>query len=458
MYDIIIIGAGTAGISAYKEAVKKTQNILIINDGPWDTTCARVGCMPSKILISTANRMYDIQHSENLGLKVSSKIDTHSVMQHVQTLRDRFTRATLKDVESWPTEHRISGRAEFINQNTIRVNNQKYQAKSFILAVGSIPTVDPKQQQTLGSRLLTSDQIFELDQLPKSIAVIGSGVIALELAQALHRLGVKTTIFARSRRIGSLTSPMLQKLAQDEMSKELEIKFEVLPEQYELIDNQVQLTFTESGQQKNLLVDYVLAATGHRTLLNTLNLENIDRSYNDLKKLPIDHQTKQLGNDPIFIVGDAYTNTPIQHEAAHEGRMAVNNCLNFPDTHSLKTLPPIAVLFSSPQIATIGKSHKQLLNANEQFITGTVSYEKQGRALVTGKNKGAIEVYISKNTFKLLGAELFCPEAEHLAHLLCWIMSEDLTIREILEKPFYHPTLEEGLRTAFKHARRQLAS
>ena len=138
--------------------------------------------------------------------------------------------------------------------------------------------------------------------------------------------------------------------------------------------------------------------------------------------------------------------------------MAVNNCLNFPDTHSLKTLPPIAVLFSSPQIATIGKSHKQLLNANEQFITGTVSYEKQGRALVTGKNKGAVEIYISKNTFKLLGAELFCPEAEHLAHLLCWIMSEDLTIHKILEKPFYHPTLEEGLRTAFKHARRQLAS
>ena len=91
MFDIIIIGAGTAGISAYKEAVKHTNNILIINDGPWDTTCARVSCMPSKVLISTANRMFDIQNAQGVALDVSANIDTDQVMQHVQTLRNRFT-------------------------------------------------------------------------------------------------------------------------------------------------------------------------------------------------------------------------------------------------------------------------------------------------------------------------------------------------------------------------------
>ncbi|MFV5616684.1 FAD-dependent oxidoreductase, partial [Acinetobacter baumannii] len=109
MFDIIIIGAGTAGISAYKEAVKHTNNILIINDGPWDTTCARVGCMPSKVLISTANRMFDIQNAQEVGLSASADINTDQVMEHVKTLRDRFTKATVKDVEQWPTEHKISG-------------------------------------------------------------------------------------------------------------------------------------------------------------------------------------------------------------------------------------------------------------------------------------------------------------------------------------------------------------
>ena len=122
MYDIIIIGAGTAGISAYKEAIKHTHNILIINDGPWDTTCARVGCMPSKVLISTANRMYDIQHTDEVGLAVKSEIDTSKVMLHVRKLRDRFTRATLKDVDSWNPKHKINGQAKFINEHTIEVN------------------------------------------------------------------------------------------------------------------------------------------------------------------------------------------------------------------------------------------------------------------------------------------------------------------------------------------------
>ena len=122
MYDIIIVGAGTAGIAAYKEAIKKTDNILIINDGDWDTTCARVGCMPSKILISVANRMHDIQHADNLSLITESQIDTSAVMQHVQKLRDRFTKATLKDVNSWNPKHRISGKATFIDPNTIQVS------------------------------------------------------------------------------------------------------------------------------------------------------------------------------------------------------------------------------------------------------------------------------------------------------------------------------------------------
>lgn len=89
MYDLIIIGAGTAGISAYNEAIKYTQNILIINDGPWDTTCARVGCMPSKLLISSANRMHDIQSAEKLALKHNAVIDTSDVMQRVHVLRER---------------------------------------------------------------------------------------------------------------------------------------------------------------------------------------------------------------------------------------------------------------------------------------------------------------------------------------------------------------------------------
>ncbi len=456
MYDLIIIGAGTAGISAYKEAIKHTSNILIINAGPWDTTCARVGCMPSKVLISSANRMHEIEHAQDLGLKYDAKVDTTEVMQHVRALRDRFTQATLKDVESWSTQHKISGHAKFINTHTIEVNGQTFQGKSFIVAVGSYPNIDQQVKQQLGDRLITSDNIFELPSLPNSLAVIGSGVIAIELAQAMSRLGVDVTVFARSQKVGSLTSPHLQELAQQELSQEIDFKFKVLPKHMTLKQDQVEITYTENNLLQQLHVDYVLSATGRASYLNQLGLENIDPSYNDVKNLSIDHQTKQLANYPIFIVGDAATKTPIQHEAAYAGKAIIKNALNYPNVEAIPKLTALGIVFSQPEMASVGVNHKQLIDQNIDFVTGYASYEKQGRAIVLAENKGAVEIYIDRNTHKVLGAELFCPQAEHLAHLLAWMIDENLDIHQILNKPFYHPVLEEGLRTALKHARRQL--
>lgn len=455
MYDIIIVGAGTAGISAYKEAIKYTSNILIVNQGPWDTTCARVGCMPSKVLISTANRMYDIEHADEVALQVEAHIDRSAVMQHVRQLRDRFTAATLADVDSWDKSHKISGAAKFINANTIQVNNQHYQAKSFILAVGSTPNMDAEWKAELGDRYINSTDIFELEQLPISLAVIGSGVIAIELAQAMTRLGVQTTVFARSQKVGSLSSPQLQPLACKELSQAMNIKFKVLPENIKKSQHGVLISFTDNVSQ-TLEVDYVLSATGRSSNLNSLDLTQINPLFKEIRNLPINNRSKQLGEYPIFIIGDAYTQTPVQHEAAVEGKLVVESCLNFPKLKDLKTLTPLSVVFSSPEMAIAGQSYKQLIDENVEFITGYASYERQGRALVLGKNHGAAEVYVDVNTRQLLGAELLVESAEHMGHLLAWIISEKLTVDQILEKPFYHPTLEEGLRSALKHARRQL--
>ena len=456
MYDIIIIGAGTAGIAAYKQAIRQTQNLLIINAGPWDTTCARVGCMPSKVLISTANRMHDIQHADDLGLQVTAEIDTAEVMPRVRRLRDRFTQATLDDVNTWPEQHKVSGSARFVNANTVEVNGQQYQSKSFILAVGSTPNYDQTWKDELGELLITSDEIFELKTLPQSLAVIGSGVIALELAQAMQRLGVKVHMFARSRKVGSLTSPQLQQQAQTLLAQTLNIHFETLPEQVKRLDQQVEITYQQDEKKQTLKTDYLLVATGRTSLLNTLDLDQIDPDFNDIKTLPVDKNTKQLADYPIFIVGDAHTSTPIQHEAAHEGKMAVKNCLNYTKINSVKTLTPMGIVFSEPEMASAGQSYKQLIDNKIDFVTGFVSYEKQGRAQVLAKNQGAVEIYIAKDNQQILGAELFCPSAEHLAHLLAWLIDEKATLEDALNKPFYHPTLEEGLRTALKHARRQL--
>ncbi|MCF9047314.1 dihydrolipoyl dehydrogenase [Acinetobacter nectaris] len=456
VYDIIIIGAGTAGISAYKEAIKHTNNILIINQGPWDTTCARVGCMPSKLLISSANQLHDAKTLDKVGIQSSIYIDTSKVMQRVRKYRDQFTASVMKDVNSWEKSHKINGKASFINTTTIEVNGKQYTSKSFIIAVGSIPRENKVWEDDLGDLLLTSDTIFELSSLPKSIAIIGSGAIATELAQALYNLDVKVHIFTRSKHIAIATSPKIQMLIQDELSQKLNVFFETIPT-LKKINNQISISYLDnSNKEQKLCVDYVLNATGRTSLLETLQINNIDPNFHTIENLPIAKDTKQLANLPIFVIGDAYTNTPVQHEASYEGKVAVKNCLSYPNITAKKNYPPLSIVFSSPEIAIVGQSYQQLKEAKQEFTVGFASYANQGRATVLGKNIGGIEIYIDNETHKFLGSEIYVTQGEHLAHLLAWSLAENITLEQLLSRPFYHPTLEEGLRTALRDAMHQL--
>src|SRR5690606_13167867 len=243
---------------------------------------ARVGCMPSKLLISSANRMHDIQTAEDLALQHNAVIDPSDVMQRVHVFRERFILATLKGVDQWDSSHKISGKAKFIDSQTIEVNGQSYRAKSFIIAVGSRPNIDETLKQQLKEKYITSNEIFEFSQLPKSLAVIGSGVIAIELAQAMQRLGVDTTLFARSQKVGALTSPALQKLAQEQLSKELNIKFKILPDQVKKQAGHIQINFTENDQAQTIQVEYILGATGRQTNLDRLGLNQLEPNFADI--------------------------------------------------------------------------------------------------------------------------------------------------------------------------------
>jgi len=141
---------------------------------------------------------------------------------------------------------------------------------------------------------------------------------------------------------------------------------------------------------------------------------------------------------------------PLLHEAADEGRIAGENAARFPHVYRRARRTSLGVVFSDPQIAMAGQSYKSLTESGVDFEIGEVSYDDQGRARVMGINKGLLRVYGEKGTGRFLGAEMIGPSAEHLAHLLAWAIQSNLTVSEILQRPFYHPVLEEGVRTAFR--------
>ena len=455
--DVAVIGAGSAGLPAYRAARMHTEKVVLIEGGVYGTTCARVGCMPSKLLIAAAEAAHSIETASKFGVYSSKPtINGHDVMKRVRSERDRFVGFVLESVENIDQNHHFRGHAQFIDNHTIQVEDKIIEAKSVVISTGSSPKL-MSMFNGLGDRLVVNDDIFDWDTLPESVAVFGPGVIGLELGQALHRLGVRIRIFGLSGSLKPLSDMGIKSYAENLFKDEfpLDTKANILG--LELENEQVKISFVDpkNGEEKVELFDFLLAATGRSPNVNDLGLENTKLELDSLGVPLYNSSTMQCGNSSIFIAGDVNNDLPILHEAADEGKIAGDNAARFPDIKSGLRRSPVTVVFCDPQIAIVGESWSEL-EGNENVVTGKVSFEGQGRSRIILKNKGLMHVYADQNSGLFLGSEFIGPHAEHLAHLMSWAHQQNMTIQQMLEMPFYHPVIEEGLRTALRDAESKL--
>ena len=456
--DVAIIGAGTAGMSAYRAALAHTPRVLVIEAGAYGTTCARVGCMPSKLLIAAAEVAHTIAHAGRFGVHGGPlRVDGPAVMARVRSERDRFVGFVVDAVAQWPAEHRLLGHARFVDDHTLQVGPVRVQAERIVIATGSSPALPTAWRDRLGELLIVNDDVFDWQDLPRSVAVMGTGVIGLELAQALHRLGVRVRLYGRGNRVGPLTDPALQALAHRVFADALPLTLQASHFDVRRDGGGVVVAAgadAASAQQEHF--DLLLAATGRRANVDQLGLAQTALPL-DPSGIPVyDRRTGQVGNSAVFIAGDAGEDRPLLHEAADEGRIAGDNAGRFPDVRVRPRRAPLAVVFSEPQMALAGASHAELLRAGVAFKTGSVSFEDQGRSRVIGRNQGALQVYAESATGRFLGAEMLGPAAEHIGHLLAWSVQRGDTVQQMLDSPFYHPVVEEGLRTALRNLQQAL--
>ncbi len=461
--DVAVIGGGTAGLGAYRAAKAQGASAVIIEGGPYGTTCARVGCMPSKLLIAAAESVHQIEKAPAFGVHPQGeiKINGREVMDRVKRERDRFVGFVVEGVDEIPAADKISGYAKFVDNNTLVVDDHtQINAARIVIATGSRPAY-PAVWNELGDRLIINDDVFDWDDLPESVAVFGPGVIGLELGQSLHRLGVNVKVFGLGGQVGPLTDPEVMAYANKAFQQEFYLDADVKVETMRRIldDNgnetdKVEIMFiNHGGELETFIVDYVLAATGRRPNVDKLAIENTTLELDDRGVPTADYYTLQTSVDSIFIAGDASNQIPLLHEAADQGRIAGDNAGRYPDIRAGLRRSPISAVFSDPQIAMVGETFKQLetrLGNCGCFATGEVSFENQGRSRVMLRNKGMLHVYGEQGTGRFLGAELMGPNAEHLAHLLAWAHQNKMTVSEMLDMPFYHPVIEEGVRTALR--------
>jgi len=440
--EVAIVGAGTGGLSALREVRKATESFVLINGGPYGTTCARVGCMPSKALIQVANDFHRRRVLSGMGIQNGERLTVNipQVLLHVRSLRDRFVRGVMKGIEDLG-DRNLEGYARFVEPHVLKVGDGTVQADKIILATGSRPNI-PAGWQPFASSLLTSENIFEQEDLPRTMGVVGLGIIGLELGQALHGLGIDTTLVGRSALIGGLTDPEVNAYAVDAMKREMNFN-----PGYEARVEPEGTSFRLSFGSRSVLVDAVLAAPGRTPNLDGLGLEKLGVPLDERGLPAFDTRTMQVENLPIFLAGDLNGERPILHEAADEGRIAGYNSVRA-EPSAFSRRARLNITFSHPNIAVTGRSFRDL--EKDGYLTGEVQFDGQGRSLVMAENCGYLRVYGETGSGRLLGAEMIAPAGEHLAHLLSWAIQKRMTAFEALELPFYHPVVEEGLRTALR--------
>ncbi|MAM63613.1 dihydrolipoyl dehydrogenase [Maritimibacter sp. UBA3975] len=438
--DVAIIGAGTAGIAAERKARKQGARTLLIDPNFSGTTCATVGCMPSKLLIAAARRAHTVRTAGTFGIDTGpARIDGPAVMSRVREERDRFVAGVQSGFDDLPDGVRVQARASFTSPTTLELDDgRSVEAGAIVIATGSAPMIPPPFRE-LGEALLTNETVFDIEDLPDSLAVIGAGALGLELAQAFARLGVTVAVFDQGETLAGARCDKVQASLRGVIEDDMTLHLGTNPDPSRDRDG-VRIDW-DGGSQT---FDRVLVAAGRPPSVEGLELEKTGLALDDKGMPTVDAATLQCGDAPIFMVGDGNGIRPVLHEASTEGAVAGRNAALWPDIERAKRSVPLTITFTQPPLASVGTG------PDESDKIGSADYTDQGRAKVDDVAVGLVRLYAAAPDGRLTGADLFCPGADHLGHLIAWAIESGRTASELLDHPFYHPTLEEGLRGALR--------
>jgi dihydrolipoamide dehydrogenase len=455
--DVAVVGAGSAGLPAWRAVHQAGLKALLIEGGPHGTMCARVGCMPSKLLIAAADAAEHVRRAPRFGVRASEpEIDGVAVMRRVRDERDRFVGFVVADVQAMPSGSRLDSSVQFLEDGVLQAaDGTVVRAGRIILATGTAPTT-PELYRPLGDLAIVNDDVFAWQDLPRSVLVVGSGVIGVELGLALARLGVRVRVLNRSDSFAQLRDPVVREAAAGALGPALSLVRRAQVTRVQREGDEALVGWTvDGGEETCERFDRVLLTAGRHPTLADMHLERTRMPLDDHGMPRFDPATLQVTGQPVFLAGDVTGRHAIQHEASDDGRLAGHNAAAWPNVQALPRRAPMAVVFSDPQIMRVGAGFQTL--DPDAVAIGAVDWTRQGRSRVMLRNEGILRVFMRRQDGRFLGAEMVGPDAEHVAHLLAWALQMELTVPDMLRLPFYHPTIEEGIRTALRDADRQRA-
>ena len=448
-HDLIVIGAGMAGINAVGRAAGDGRRIAVVERGLFGGTCPTRGCIPSKALIRSAEIAHQARRAPAFGVRVGSvDVDFAAVMARVRDIVNRGSSSARTYVGSLEGVEILDGEATFTGPNAVTVDRRELSAPRIVVATGAAPTVPPIPGLD-AVPYWTSDHLLRATQLPRRLVVIGGGPIALELGQAMSRLGSSVTIVEVLPRLLPSAEPelaaMLHGYLEDE-SIEILTGAEVIE-----VSRGPSLAIRHGGRERTLDADAILVATGRAPAVDALALEHTAiRAGRSGVEVNSRLETAEPG---VFAAGDVVglpygAFTPV---ARRMGVSVAENALDL-HPHDVDTDTGPTAIFTDPELSSVGLTEAAAREAGHDVTTGTSTYSG-GKARAWGEERGMAKVVIERGTRRILGAHVLAYHGADLIHPVAVAMSAPGgTVDPLLATMHIHPTLSEPVQAAARQA------
>ncbi len=443
-YDFLAIGGGSAGFNAARVAASLGLRTAIV-DGARELggLCILRGCMPSKTLLYIAEVLHLAGKAKTFGLKIPpGRADLRAIHARKKRIIAEFADSRVQQLKQGKFDL-IRAHARFLDARTLLLSNgMKIRAKHILIGTGSKVSVPPVPGLA-GSKFWTSDEVLDLDFIPKSVIVLGGGIVACELAQFLARIGTRVTLIQRSRNIlrdhSSEASTVVQQAFVDEG---IELFAGTQVEGITQDRRGTAVTFIHDGRRVTRRAAHLFNALGREPNTAPLNLAAAGVRTRPDGQIII-NRWQQTSVPHIYAAGDCSGPHEIVHLAIQQGELAARHAAG---VKRLKPIDPgllLNVVFTDPQLATIGRLERELSEAGTPFLLASYPFNDHGKSILMDANYGYVKVIAEPKRGRILGAEIVGKDAGELIHAFSGPLAMRATVFDLLRAPWYHPTLAE---------------
>jgi len=457
-FDLIVIGSG-AGTHVASVASKEGLKVALVDKGPAGGVCLNSGCIPSKMLIYPADVIRIIQHARVLGVEASiTRIDFQRILSRMHSLVEENRERLEKAIESKENIRWYKNSAEFIGDYTLQVGERTLKAAKIVIATGARALVPPIRGLKEAG-YIDNVTLLNLQNLPKSLIIIGAGLIACEYGHFFSSMGTKVTILGRGPQILKNEDPEISQVINKALSKFMKVLTDHEVIGVELEDGQKVVSAHNRIDNKiyKFQSEQILLAAGRHSNADLLKPERTGVEIDQYGWIRVNEHLETTKRD-IWALGDAIGKDMFRHTASYQSNIVIHNLLQAEkfedrmkaDFHSV----PHAV-FTYPQVAGVGLKESQAIDAGYQVLVGRAKYTDVAKGVAMAEEQGFVKLVIEENTGRILGCSIIGSEAPVLIQQVVYLMNADSQdMRPFLRSQIIHPTLSETLAHALSNLER----